>query len=114
MLQQKEFINALFNEWSNFNGDEEVMPHEMKFVLDEDKEEVACLNNQRKVVGWTFRTVVKTENQNFILVKDEIEAVMSQAKGKSFIEVEKTKLTIRTSQEAEGQKWSVVNGRELC
>ena len=71
LLQQKEFISSLFNEGSNFNGDEVVMPHEMKLVLDEDKEELACLNSQRKIVGWTFRTVIEIENQNFILVKDE-------------------------------------------
>ena len=108
------------------------MPHEMKLVLDEDKEELACLNSQRKIVGQTFRTVIEIENHNFILIKDEeavsqrgfisnkeeesykyeIEAVMSQAKGKSVLEVEKTELTIRTSQEAEGQQWSVVKEEE--
>ena len=40
--------------------------------------------------------------------KDESEAVMSQAKGKSVLEVENIELTIRTNQESRGQQWSVV------
>ena len=71
LLQQKEFISSLFNEGSNFNGDEVIMPYEVKFFLDEDKEELACLNSQRKIVGWTFRTSQEAEGQQWSVFKEE-------------------------------------------
>ena len=46
------------------------MLHEMKLVLDKDKEELAYLNGQEKIVGQTFRVVTEVEDQNSIMMKD--------------------------------------------
>jgi len=71
LLQHKGFTKSLFNEGSISNGCETVMSHLRELVLDEDKEELACLNGQRKTVGQTFRTVTEMEDQNSILIKDD-------------------------------------------
>ena len=63
LLQQKGFTKSLFNEGSISNGCETVMSHLRELVLDEDKEELACLNGQRKTD--------EIENHNFILMKSD-------------------------------------------
>ena len=47
------------------------MLHEMKLVLDEDKEELAYLNGQEKIVGQTPRAIIMMENQNSIMIENE-------------------------------------------
>lgn len=71
LLQQKEFTKSLFNEGNISNGTKTVMSHMRELVIEEDREKLACLNGQRKIVGQTFRTVTELENQNFILMKSD-------------------------------------------
>lgn len=118
----------MFNEESNFNRDEVVMLHEMKLVLDKDKEELAYLNGQRKTD--------EIENHKFVLMEseetmpqrdllsdkdeeihkegDEVGADVSQAEEESVLELKEVELTVRISQEVEGHQWHVVKKEEEC
>ena len=111
LLQQKEFINSLFNEGGNLNRNEVVMFHEMKLVFYKDKKKLPYLNGQEKIVGHTSRAVTKVEDQNSILMKDAemvsqddwlgdkeeennedgSEVDMSQAKEEEVLELKKAK-----------------------
>ena len=43
-------------------------------VLDEDKENLVCLENQSKIEGHIFRTVIEVEKPGSILIgRDEID-----------------------------------------
>jgi hypothetical protein len=70
LLQQKEFTNSLLNERSIFNGDETVMSCMRDPVIEKEKEELAYLNEQEKIVGQTLRAITEGEDQNSILMKD--------------------------------------------
>ena len=67
LLQQKGFVKSLINEGNNFIGNETIMFCMREFVLDEDKEDLVCLDGQSKSDGQTFWTITRTENQNSIL-----------------------------------------------
>ena len=50
-----------------FSGDEKVVSYDKEFSIDEDKEELIFLNDQRESDEWTSKTVKEIEDQNFIL-----------------------------------------------
>jgi len=51
LLQQKEFINSLLSEGNIFSRDETIISYDKEFVIGKDKEELAFLSGQRKIVG---------------------------------------------------------------
>jgi hypothetical protein len=70
LLQQKEFVNSLFNEGSISNGDETVTFYDEEPIIEEDIKKLVYLNGQRKIVGQTSKVVTVMEDQNYILIKD--------------------------------------------
>jgi len=65
LLQQKGFVKSLINEGNSLIGEETIMSYEREFALDQDKEELACLNGQKKNDGQTSRVVTGVKNRQF-------------------------------------------------
>ena len=63
LSQQKGFVKSLINENNNLIGKERIMSYEREFVLDEDKEELACFHGQMMTD--------EIENRNFIQMKSD-------------------------------------------